>query len=148
MYTEEDRRRLLESRHDLGALADPGALTDNTIMAAAAVASGAELAANREAVRVAAADIEREHGETDSEPAASHTLSRETDKHADAMKALSAAREAFDRSALAHAHLMESILVRQKREAELGRYVLVREAAYAARRAAHAPVSGEPALEK
>jgi len=243
MYTEEDRRRLLESRHDLGAVAEPGALTDNKAMQDAAVASRDELAAHREALRVAAAGIDREHGETDTErlklvkaltaatrrygfvrskvqdillnvdPDASlapteierrqrlvsrvfgastsdlerlgqgalierlasvvealttdpdlkplqhaeslgtaykaaqdaaQALNRETNEDSEAMKALRSAREAFDRSASAHSHLMESILVRQKREAELGRFVLVREAAYAARRAAHTPLADEP----
>ena len=247
MYTEEDRRRLLESRHDLGALAEPGALTDNKVMQDAAVASRDELAAAREALRLAASSIDREHTETDAErlklstallaatrrygfirskvqdallnvdPDASpekaeierrqrlfnrvfgaatsdlerlgqgalierlgsvlealsqdpdlaplkhdvslgavhkaaqdaaQSLSRETSEDAEAMKVLRAAREAFDRSASAHSHLMESILVRQKREAELGRFVLAREAAYAARRANHTPISAEPDAEQ
>ncbi len=135
MYTEEDRRRLLESRHDLGALAEPGALTDNKAMLDAAVASRDELAVAREALRLAASSIDREH-------------TRETSEDADAMKALRAAREAFDRSASANSHLMESILVRQRREAELGRFVLAREAAYAARRANHTPISAEPGAEQ
>lgn len=243
MYTEEDRRRLLESRHDLGAIADSAALTDNKAMQAAAIASRDELAVSREALRLAAAAVDREHGETDTErlklstmltlltrrygfvrskvqdvllnvdpdanlaateierrqrlvnrvfgvatselerlgqgalierlgsviealttdpdltplnhaeslgtaykaaQEAAQSLNRETDEDADAMKALRVAREALDRSASAHSQLLESILVRQKREAELGRFVLAREAAYAARRAAHTPISEEP----
>ncbi len=246
MYTEEDRRRLLESRHDLGALAKPAALTENKALQNAAIASRDELAATRETLRVAAADVDREHTETDAEriklataltgvtrrygfvrskvqdtllnvdpdaspaPAeierrqrlvnrvfgaspsdlerlgqgalierlgsvvealtkdpdlaplkhavtlgaayktaqdAAQSLNRETDEDADAMKALRAAREAFDRSASAHSLLLESILVRQKREAELGRFVLGRDAAYTARRAAHTPLSDEPGAE-
>lgn len=242
MYTDEDRRRLLESRHDLAALENPTTLTDDPDHKQALVASRAELLARRDALRSAASLVSKEKSETDVERAGlqgavtallgkyrfvrgkvedallnvdpdsapppaemlrrtrlfdrvfRHTLSdlvrssqrsvvemlggvaealagekdlaplgyaapfaaahaaaeavaaeldRETGEDTAAMTALRAAREELDRASHANALLVESVLVRASREAELGRFVLAQDAAYAARRAARVPIQQE-----
>jgi hypothetical protein len=69
MYTEEDRRRLLESRHDIGAVARPVVLTPHAHFQMAIVASRDELAQERNALQDAAGRVLRERGETDTERA-------------------------------------------------------------------------------
>lgn len=69
MYTEEDRRRLLESRHDIGAVEKPVTLSPNATFQLAIVASRDELAQERVALQSATARVAREHGETDAERA-------------------------------------------------------------------------------
>lgn len=243
MHTEEDRRRLLESRHDIGAVDKPVTLTPHANFQLAIVASRDELAQERVALQSAAALVAREHTETDTERAklaesiaalirryafvrgkvqdallnvdpdivlnaaeierrkrlvdrtfrvstsdlerlaqgaiiefigtivealetepdlkqlgygaslsAIHTAAksdaqefgRETNEDAQAMNALRTARAGLDRAAYAHILLVESILVRQNRKDELGQFILSRNAAYAARRAARVPVAEEP----
>ncbi len=243
MWAEEDRRRLLESRHDLSACEKAAELTTDASLQGAVVASHGELALAQKTLRDAAAKSARERSETDQERTAleqakgtlvrrygfirgkvqdallnvdpdagvlasemerrsrlfgrvfvaapselerlgpnavierigsvvdalrdegdlkpfgheaslraalsvaqqaAKELNRETDEDAQAMAALRKAREAFDRALSAHALQVESILVRQGRESELGRFVLAKDAAYAARRAARMPVSEEP----
>lgn len=78
---------------------------------------------------------------------AARSLGRETREDAEAMRALRVSREVLDRAAKAHALLVESILVRQGREDDLGHFVLEADPAYAARRAAHVPVAEEAAPE-
>jgi len=241
--TDEDRRRLYESRHDLDAASNPARLTDHPAFLPALAASHGALQSSRDGLKAAAALVVQEKGETDaervklqqalaqarlrygfirakvqdallnidpdapiatseidrrsklfqrifrvapsdlervsqgalieilgsvagalaSEPdlaplghaqalAAQHAaavtaagdLDRETDEDAQAMVGLRAAREAFDRAAEAHALLVESVLVRAGRAQDLGRFVLARDPAYAARRAARAPLGDEP----
>ena len=52
----------------------------------------------------------------------------------------------MDRAAEAHALLVKSILTRAGRKEELGRYILAADPAYAARRAARAPIGEEPGI--
>lgn len=243
MYTEEDRRRLLESRHDISAVASPVTLTPNATYQMAIVASRDELAQERVSLQSAAGRVVRERGETDTERAKladsiaalvrryafvrgkvqdallnvdpdvainateierrkrlvdrtfrlsqsdlerlsqgdiiefvgtvvealgaepdlvplgyaasfgavhqsaksdAQEFSRETKEDAQAVTLLRAARDAFDRAAYAHTLLVESILVRHNRKEELGQFILSRNAAYAARRAARVPLSEEP----
>lgn len=243
MLTEEDRRRLLESRHDIAAVEKPVTLTPNATLQSAVVASRDELSQERVALESAIARVAREHGETDAErakvaesvaalvrrygfirgkiqdallnvdpdAAVSATelerrkklidrtfrlspsdldrlaqgaiiefasvvvealetepdlkpfgygaslatiqqaakndvqeFGRETSEDAAAMNALRIARDAFDRAAYAHTLLVESILVRHNRKEELGQFILSRDAAYTARRAARVPVIEEP----
>jgi hypothetical protein len=243
MYTDEDRRRLLESRHDIGAAEKSALLSADTKMQTAVDASRDALGAARAALHSAAAVSDRERSETDAERAkleqaiaslvrrygfvrgkihdtllnvdpdaplpaaelerrqklvtrvfraaqsdlermgqgsiielvgsavdalekepdlaplgfqtplsasldaaksAAKELKRETGEDAQAMTALRAARDGFDRAQRAHALLVESILVRESREEELGRFVLAKDPAYAARRAARAPIGDEP----
>ena len=243
MYPEEDRRRLLESRHDIAAGQKPSDLSPMPAMQKAAAASRDELAAADAALRSACAHAAREHTETDVERAklgnamttavrkyafirgkvqdalinvdpdaplpaseierrerlfarvfrvagsdlermgqgtiieflsgvadalnhepdlkplghassligavaaaknAAKELNREVDQDAEAMTHLRSARDAFDRAAKAHALQVESILVRHGRVEEIGRFVLTRDPAYAARRAARVPVAEEP----
>lgn len=243
MYTDEDRRRLLESRHDISACDSPATVSPHPDFQSAVVASRDELALARAALQSAAAHSARERTETDTERArleqavsaavrrygfvrakvqdallnidpdaplpaseierrqrlfgrvfraapsdlermgqgsvielasgvadalekepdlaplglapglaaavaaartAAKELNRESNEDAQAMTALRAARELFDRASTAHALLVESILVRAGRKEDLGRLVLAREPAYAARRAARVPVTEEP----
>jgi hypothetical protein len=243
MYTEEDRRRLLESRHDIGAVEKPVTLTPNATYQLAVVASRDQLAQERVALQSATARVAREHSETDTERAKlaesiaalvrryafvrgkvqdallnvdpdvvvtatelerrkrlvertfrlsqsdlermaqgaiieyvgtvvealeaepdlkplgygssfaavhstakndAHEFGREASEDAEAMNALRTARDAFDRAAYAHTLLVESILVRHNRKDELGRFILSRNAAYSARRAARVPLTEEP----
>jgi hypothetical protein len=243
LYTEEDRRRLLESRHDIGAVDKPMTLTPHANFQLTIVASRDELAQERVALQSAAARVAREHSETDAERAklaesiaalvrrytfvrgkiqdallnvdpdigvnateierrtrlfertfglapsdlerlaqgaiiefvgtivealetepdlkplgyaasfaAIHNaaksdvqeFNRETNEDAQAMNSLRNARAGLDRAAYAHALLVESILVRQNRKDELGQFILSRNAAYSARRAARVPVAEEP----
>lgn len=243
MYTEEDRRRLLESRHDISAVARPVTLTPHATFQMAIVASRDELAQERNALESAAGRVSRERGETDTERAKladsvaalvrryafvrgkvqdallnvdpdivinateierrkrlvertfrlsqsdlerlaqgaiieyvgtvvealgtepdlvplgyatsfgavhqsaksdAHEFSRETNEDAQAQIALRGARDTFDRAAYAHTLLVESILVRHNRKDELGQFILSRNAAYAARRAARVPIDEEP----
>ena len=243
MYAEEDRRRLLESRHDIAACQKPADLSPISVYQKAAAASRDELANADATLRAACALAAREHTETDIErtklgqtissavrkyafirgkvhdalvnidpdaplPAseierrerligrvfriatsdlerlgqgaiiefltsvvdaldnepdlkslgltsalangvnaaknAAKELNRETDEDAQAMSKLRAAREAFDRAAKSHLLQIESILVRQSRIDEIGRFILARDPAYAARRAARSPVNEEP----
>lgn len=81
----------------------------------------------------------------DAAKAAQKALGRETNEDAQAMTALRNARTTLDTAALAHELLVESILVRVNRRDDLGQYILRRNAAYAARRAARVPVNQEPA---
>lgn len=69
---------------------------------------------------------------------------KERGEDSDAMRSLVAAREGFDRVASAHGLLVRSLLVRQGREAELGRFVKTQDPAYAARRRAQQPIEEEP----
>lgn len=247
MYTtEEDRRRLLESRHDIGAVAQPVSLTPHATFQLAVVASRDELAQERVALQSATARVAREHSETDAERAKlaesiaalvrryafvrgkvqdvllnvdpdvvvnatelerrkrlvdrtfnlsqsdverlsqgaiiefvgtvidalntepdlqalgygasfaaihqaaksdAQEFGRETTEDAQAMSLLRAARDGFDRAAYAHTLLVESILVRHNRKEELGQFILSRNAAYAARRAARVPVTEEPGID-
>ncbi len=243
MYTDEDRRRLLESRHDIAACENTILLSTNPAMQSAVAASRDELALARAALQSAAALTARERTETDAERArleetvsaavrrygfvrskiqdtllnidpdaplpasemerrqrlfgrvfrvapsdlerlgqgsiielvggvadaldkepdlaplglasalaaahaaarnAAKELNRETDEDAQAMTTLRAARESFDRASSAHALLIESILVRNGRKEDFGRFILARDPAYAARRAARVPVTEEP----
>jgi hypothetical protein len=243
MYTEEDRRRLLESRHDIAAVEKPVTLSPHANFQLAIVASRDELAQERIALHSVTGLVAREHSETDAERArlaesiaalvrryafvrgkvqdallnvdpdvvvpatererrkrlvdrtfrlsqsdlerlgqgaiiefvggvvealdaepdlkplgygssfaAVHSAAksdaqefgREAGEDAQAMNSLRATRETFDRAAYAHTLLVESILVRHNRKDELGRFILSRNAAYAARRAARVPVSEEP----
>lgn len=243
MYTDEDRRRLLESRHDISACEKPALLSPNAAFQSAVLVSRDELASARAGLQSAAALVSRERSETDIERArleeavrgaarrygfvrakvqdallnvdpdmplpasemerrqrlfgrvfraapsdldrmgqgsiielvggvadalgkepdlaplglaeglaiahaaareAAKELHRETDEDSQAMIGLRAARDAFDHAASAHALLVESLLVRSGRKDEMGRFVLARDAAYAARRAARVPVSEEP----
>jgi hypothetical protein len=243
MYAEEDRRRLLEARHDIAASQKPPDLSPTTVYQKAIAASRDDLANADAALRAACALAAREHTETDIErtklgqtidtlvrryaflrgkvqdalvnidpdiplpageierrerllgrvfriaasdlermgqgsiiefvasvvdaletepdlkalgfgPALSNALNaaknaakelnRENDEDAKAMATLRTAREVFDRTSKSHALQIESILVRQSRSEELGRYILAKDAAYAARRAARAPVADEP----
>jgi hypothetical protein len=243
MLTEEDRRRLLESRHDIAAVEKPVTLSPHANFQMAIVASRDELAQERIALQSAVGLVAREHSETDAERAkltesitalvrryafvrgkvqdvllnvdpdaainatelerrkrlvdrtfslsqsdldrlaqgaiiefvggvvealdaepdlkplgygpsfaAIHSAAksdaqefgRETTEDAQAMTSLRASRETFDRAAYAHLLLVESILVRHDRKEELGQFILSRNAAYAARRAARVPVSEEP----
>jgi hypothetical protein len=66
-------------------------------------------------------------------------FNRETTEDAQAMNVLRTARAGLDRAAYAHSLLVESILVRQNRKDELGQFILGRNAAYSARRAARVP---------
>lgn len=75
---------------------------------------------------------------------AARDLNREVDEDSTAMQNLRAAREQFDRANKAHALLVESALVREGKGEMLGRYVLAKDAAYSARRAARAPLEKEP----
>lgn len=246
MYPEEDRRRLLESRHDIGAVEKPVTVTPNATFQLAIVASRDELAQGRAALQSAAARVDREHSETDAERAKlsesvaalvrrytfvrakvqdallnvdpdvvvaateierrkrlvdrtfrlsqseverlaqgaiiefigtvvealdsepdlkplgygssfgavhhaaksdAQEFTRETSEDAQAMTSLRIAREALDRAAYAHTLLVESILVRQNRKDEIGQFILSRNAAYAARRAARVPVIEEPGAD-
>jgi len=243
MWAEEDRRRLLEARHDIAACKKPGELSPSLALQEAAVVSRDELAGADATLRSACALAAREQTETDVErtklgrgirtairkyafvrgkvhdellnvdpevlipaaeierrerlvsrvfrPAASdlermgqgpvieflssvvdalanepdlkplnhaaslssvvtaakeaaQELNREIDEDAQAITNLRGAREAFDRAARAHALQIESILVRTGHIDDLGRYVLARDPAYAARRAARRPVAEEP----
>ena len=246
MLTEEDRRRLYESRHNLGAAAKPEIITASPAQQSAIAESAADVAIARDVLAAAAATVDREKGETDAERtklqqasaaairrygfirgrvdaallnvdpdaplpageldrrrrvierqfklapsdferialgatletlgsvagalesdpdlkplglapslaaahavavAAAKELNREVDEDAMAMAALRDARDDFDRAGRAHALLIESVLVRAGREGELGRYVLARDPAYAARRAAGKPVAEEPGAD-
>lgn len=243
MYAEEDRRRLLEARHDIAACQKPADLSPITVYQKAIATSRDDLANADAALRAACSLAAREHTETDIERTklgqtidtvirkyafirgkvhdalinidpdapllapeierrerllerifkmagsdlerlgqgsiieflgsvvealnhepdlkplgfgptlsnalnaarnAAKELNRETDESAKAMANLRAARDVFDRAAKSHALQIESILVRQSRNEELGRYSLAKDAAYAARRAARAPVADEP----
>ncbi len=75
-------------------------------------------------------------------------LNREIDEDSAAMVALRAAREQFDRNHASYALLVQAVLVREKRESEIGRYVLARDPTYAARRAARAPMEQEPGADE
>jgi hypothetical protein len=75
---------------------------------------------------------------------AAKDLNRENDEDSKAMAQLRLARDAFDRAARAHGLQVESILIRQSRQEELGRFILAKDAAYAARRVSRAPVADEP----
>lgn len=242
MYTDEDLRRLLESRHDIGACEDAKAVTTNPAYQDAVVASRAELVTRRAALKAAAALVSREKSETDAEraglqgavtalvrryafvrgkvqdgllnvdpesplpstelvrrqrlfdrvfravvsdlerasqrtvietlagvvkaldeeddlapfklaatlgaaltkaDAAARSLARETGEDAAAMTALRTAREELDRAADAHALLVTSVLVRAGRQQETGQLILAKDPAYAARRAARAPIQEE-----
>lgn len=76
--------------------------------------------------------------------AAQKDLSREQREDTDAMRALTTARDAFDRAASAHALLVRALLTRQGRESELGRFIKAQDPAYAARRRAQQPIEDEP----
>lgn len=242
MYTDEDRRRLLESRHDIGACEDAAVLTQVPAYKDAVVASRAELVTCRDALLTAAALVSKEKSETDLEraklqeavaalirrygfvrgkvqdgllnvdpdnplpasemlrrtrlfervfravpsdlerasqrtaiekvggvvkaltdeddlkpfnfaatlavakataEAAAKSFDRETSEDAAAMTGLRAAREAHDSAAEAHALLVSSVLVRAGRSQEVGSFILSRDAAYAARRAARVPIDEE-----
>jgi hypothetical protein len=243
MLTEEDLRRLLETRHDLDASAKPELMTADSRMKAALTTSRTQLETARNALQTATGEVSREKSETEakrvnlqnalgstiarygyirgkvqdgllnpdpdqkvdakeierryklfnrvfgtmpsdfdrlaqkaaietigpvvkalseqpdlkpfgyaSSLAAEHSnvveaasaLNREVDEDAAAMVVLRGAREELDRKAWAHALQVESVLVREKKEAEIGRYLLARDPAYAARRAARVPVAQEP----
>jgi len=245
MLTEEDRRRLYETRHDISALASPAGLTGQAAMQGAAALSRDDLVAARAVLRAAAASAVREKSETDVErvslqqaidaairrygyirgkvqdallnvdptvtvapeemerrhrlfgrvfravqsdlerlghglviemigsaarslsdepdlaplgyaaslagvqadaEAAASNLNRENDEDVAAMTALRDARGAVDRVAEAHALLVRSILTREGRKDEIGRFVLAADPAYAARRAARAPIDAEPGI--
>ena len=62
----------------------------------------------------------------------------------DATADLNEAREGLDAAHSAHVLLVESVLVRGRRSDQLGRFVLARDAAYAARRRAKKPLTDEP----
>ncbi|MRG91828.1 hypothetical protein [Polyangium spumosum] len=243
MYTDEDRRRLLESRHDISACDNPALLTPKPTFQSAVLESRDELASARVGIQSATGLVSRERTETDTERArleeavlacvrryafvrgkvqdvllnvdpdmplpasererrqrlfdrvfgttpsdlgrmsqgnivevaggvadalakepdlaqlglaeglaiahaaardAAKELNREADEDTQAMLGLRAARDAFDRAASAHALFVESLLARSGRKDEIGQFVLARDAAYAARRAARVPVSEEP----
>lgn len=243
MYTDEDRRRLLESRHDISACEKPALLSSNPAFQSAVLASRDDLASARGQLQSAVALVSRERTETDTERArleeavhgcvrrygfvrgkvqdalfnidpdmplpasererrqrlfdrvfnttpsdlgrmsqgnivelvggvadalekepdlaplglaeglaiahaaardAAKELYREADEDSQAMIALRAARDAFDRASSAHALFVESLLARSGRKTEIGQFILARDAAYAARRAARVPVSEEP----
>lgn len=74
---------------------------------------------------------------------AAKELSRENNEDAQAMDALRAARASFDRASDAHTLLVKSLLVRVGRADDLGQFILAHDSAYAARRAAKAPISQE-----
>jgi hypothetical protein len=78
---------------------------------------------------------------------ASQSHNREVDEDSAAMNALRAARGAFDRAARAYARMVEGVLVHEGKESELGRYVLARDPAYAARRSANVPITEEPGAD-
>jgi len=243
MLTDEDRRRLVEARHDIAACEKVADLSPVPSLQAAVSTSRYELAAADSALRAAVALVSKEHGETDAERAklglalspavrrygfvrgkvqdallnvdpdtdlspneivrrqnlvsrifriapsdleklgqgsiielisgvaqslekeadlaplglaqslanahanaekASKELHRETTEDAQAMTSLRNAREAFDRSASAHALQVESILVRHNRKDDIGHFILAQDPAYAARRAAKLPIADEP----
>ena len=75
---------------------------------------------------------------------AAKDLNREVDEDSMAISNLRTARENFDRAGKAHALLLESALVREGKADKLGRYVLAKDAAYSARRAAREPLDKEP----
>jgi hypothetical protein len=246
MYADEDRRRLLESRHDLGAIEDPAKLTPLPAYQQALSLSRDELGAARAGLKTQAAALSLDKSETDAaratlqeeigaairryvftrnkvqdallnvDPAtpitatelarrtrlfdkvfaqtgselerlsqrkaiesmgsvvqalgdeadlkglglkapleathvaaetAASNLDRELKEDDVALAALREAREAHDRAADGHALLVESVLVRSGRKAELGDYVLAKDAAYAARRAAKAPIGEEEGVD-
>jgi hypothetical protein len=243
MYTDEDRRRLLESQHDIAAVDKPATLSASNTTQSSITESRDELKDARKALQSAAHSVIRERSETDAERAkldqalstlvrrygfirvkvqdallnidpeitvsateierrtrlierifplnptelgrmaqadlieftsavahalssepdlkplafadsfatayshaktAANELRRETSEDAQAMTTLRNARNTFDCSASAHALLVESILVRNHRKDDIGQFILARNAAYAARRAARAPISDEP----
>lgn len=76
--------------------------------------------------------------------AAQKGLSREQREDSDAMRALTDAREGFDRAASSHTLLVRALLTRQGRESELGRFIKAQDPAYAARRRAQQPIEDEP----
>ncbi|MEL6181117.1 MAG: hypothetical protein AAFS10_19330 [Myxococcota bacterium] len=67
----------------------------------------------------------------------------ERDEDKGATQALEAARSAFDRAARAHRDQVRSLLIRQDRLSELGRFVLSQDAAYRGRRRAGVPILEE-----
>lgn len=75
-------------------------------------------------------------------------LNREVDEDGIAMMNLRQMRENFDRVAKAHALLMESALVREGKEEYMKRYLLAKDPAYSARRAAREPIEKEPGVQE
>lgn len=71
-------------------------------------------------------------------------LQREIREDLLATRELRRAREAFDRLHRSHVQLVESLLTRQGRSDEAGRFIKRRDPAYAARRRARAPIHDEP----
>lgn len=246
MYTNEDQKRLLESRHDIAAAENPALLSADTHFKAALTKSRTLLASRRAALLAAAETADRERSETDTErlnlqravelgvrwyafiltkasaalleappnapilqdelarrqkllnrvfskapsdftkmgsasaievfgsvatalstepeltplgfaadmatahanaEQAAKRLNRETDEDSAAMNILREARADFDRCHQGHARLVEGILLHEGKEGELGRYILAKDPAYAARRSAQAPISEEPGVE-
>ena len=69
---------------------------------------------------------------------------REQREDREATASLNAARDVLDTAHRAHALAVESVLVRGGKRADLGRYLLARDASYIARRAAKKPINEEP----
>jgi hypothetical protein len=69
---------------------------------------------------------------------------REQREDRQATASLNAARDVLDTAHRAHALAVESVLVRGGKRADLGRYLLARDASYLARRAAKKPINEEP----
>jgi|JI10StandDraft_1071094.scaffolds.fasta_scaffold153084_3 hypothetical protein len=78
--------------------------------------------------------------------AAQAELYRELREDREAYEALEAARAAFDRAQSAHFRQVQSALIAQGREGELGRFILSQDAAYRARRAARRPLQEEEGI--
>ena len=74
-------------------------------------------------------------------------VDREGGEDRDAFAQLFAARASFDRAARVHALRVESALLREGREAELGRFLKAKDPAYSARRRASVPVEEEPGID-
>ncbi len=75
---------------------------------------------------------------------AAKDLNREVDEDSVAMYNLRTMRVNFDRANRAHALLVESALTREGKLEYLGRYILAKDPAYSARRAAREPLDKEP----
>jgi len=74
-------------------------------------------------------------------------LDREANEDSEATQALRDARAAFDRASSAHALMVAGVLKHEGKDADIGRYVLAKNPAYAARRTAGVPIGEEPDIE-
>jgi hypothetical protein len=78
---------------------------------------------------------------------ASKELDREVNEDSAATQTLRDCRAAFDRASGAHALLIAGILKHGGKDGDIGKYVLAKDPAYAARRAAGVPIGDEPGIE-